>query len=90
VKVTVTKIVTIPASSEMKIAACVNSIVKGVWSVEGDGSNLQSVCVARALVTNHNQMVPLSTNLTPITLHKDSKVALAEGLNESYLQHYCK
>jgi len=53
----------------MEIAAHVNSTVKGVWLVEDDKSNLQS---ARALVTNHNEMVPLrvvNTNLTPITLH---------------------
>ena len=86
VKVTVVKTITIPASSEMEIAAHVNSTVKSVWLVEGDKSNLQSVCVARALVTNHNEIVPLrvvNTNLTPVTLHEDSRVALAEGLNET-------
>ena len=54
-----------------------------MWLVEGDKSNLQSVCVARALVTNHNEMVPLrvdNTNLTPVTLHKDSRVALGKDL----------
>ena len=88
VKVTVTKTITIPASSEMEIAAHVNSTVKGVWLVEGDKSNLQSVCVARALVTNHNEMVPLrvvNTNLTPVTLLKDSRVALAEGLSSAHM-----
>ena len=86
VKVTVAKTITIPASSEMKIAAHVNSTVKGVWLVEDDKSNLQSLYVARALVTNYSEMVRLrvvNTNLTPVTLHKDSRVALAEGLNET-------
>ena len=70
----------------MEIAAHVNSTVKGVWLVEDHKLNLQSVCVARALVTSHNEMVPLrvvNTNLTPVTLHKDSRVSLAKGLNET-------
>ena len=50
-KVTVANTVTIPASSEMEIVAHVSSTVKGMWLVEGDKSNLQPVCVARALVT---------------------------------------
>ena len=59
VKVTVAKTAIIPASSEIEIAARVNPAMKGVWLVEGDYSNQQSVCVARALVANHNEMVPL-------------------------------
>ena len=75
VKVTVAKTVTIPASGEMEIAAHFNSAMKGVWLVEGYHSNQQSVCVARALVANHNETVPLravNINLTPVTLYKDS------------------
>jgi len=54
--------------------------------VKGDKSNLQTDCVARALVTTNNEIVPLrvvNTTLTPITLHKNSRVAIAEHLNET-------
>ena len=85
-KVTIANTVTIPASSEMEISARVNSNVKGMWLVESDVSNSQSVCVARALVSTHNEIVPLrvvNTNLIPVTLHKNSRVAIAEHINET-------
>ena len=85
VKVTIANTVTIPASSEMEIAAHVNSSAKGVWLVEGDKSKPPPVCVARALVTTHDEIVPLvvNTNLTPVTLHKSSRIAIAEHISET-------
>ena len=44
------------------------------------------VCVASALVINENQTIPLrvvNTSLTPTTLYRNSKVAIAEQIIES-------
>ena len=84
-KVTLTETVTIPAGSEMEIRTCVHSNVKGIWLVEGDKTNQLPVCVARALMTNQNETVPLrvvNKSLMPITLYSNSKVAIAKQINE--------
>ena len=82
-KITVMNTVVIPASSEMEIRARIHSNIKGIWLVEGNNMKLP---VARALVINENQTIPLrvvNTSLTPTTLYRNSKIAIAEPINES-------
>ena len=85
-KITLMDTVVVPASSEMEIRARVHSNIKGVWLVDGNKTNKLPVCVARALVTTPNEIVPLrvvNTSLTPTTLYRNSKIAIAEQINES-------
>ena len=85
-KITLMDTVVVPASSEMEIRARVHSNIKGVWLVDGNKTNKIPVCVARALVTTPNEIVPLrvvNTSLTPTTLYRNSKIAIAEQINES-------
>ena len=84
-KVILADTVTIPASSEMEVMACVESSIAGTWLVEHNEFNHQSVCVARALVSTPSDTVPVrivNTALSPTTLYKNSKIATAEHIND--------
>jgi len=52
--------VTIPASSKIKIAAHINSDANDMELEVCDKSNLQTACIARALVTTDNEIAPCS------------------------------
>ena len=85
-KVTMMDTVTVPAGSELEIMGHVHSAVQGTWLVESDDTNTLPVCVARALVSNQGDTVPLrvvNTGLTPATLYRKSRIAIAELINDS-------
>lgn len=50
---------TVPASSEMEVMACVDSAAKGTWLVECSEPNQLAMCVARELVNTPSEMVPV-------------------------------
>jgi len=84
-KVTLTATVTVPAGSEMEIMGHVHSAIQGTWLVEGDETNTLPACVARALVSNQDDIVPLrvvNTGLTPATLYRHSRIAIAEPISD--------
>ena len=85
-KVTVMDTVTVPAGSKLEITGHVHSAVQGTWLVESDDTNTLPICVARALVLNQGDTVPLgvvNTGLTPATLYRKSRIAIAELINDS-------
>ena len=85
-KVTLADTVTVPAGSEMEITGHVHSAVRGTWLVENDDATTLSVCVARTHATNQGENVLLravNTGLTPATLHRNSKIAIAELTNDA-------
>jgi len=81
--VTLTATVTVPAGSEIEVMDHVHSAIQGTWLVEGDETNTLPVCVARALVSNQDDIVPLrvvNMGLTPATLYRHSRIAVTEPI----------
>ena len=81
-KVTVEETVTMPPCSEMELMVHVDTMQQGTWLVEGTDS---PVLVARAIVVPHqcNMVVRVvNTELTPVKLHKNMKIANAEPVEE--------
>ena len=83
VSITVKDTISVPASSEMEIMAHIDSAEeRGTWLLEGVEC---PVLVARALVAPQRQAVPvriINTDLTPVTLYKNIKIATAEPIND--------
>ena len=91
-KVTMMDTVTVPAGSELEIMGHVYSAVQGTWLVESNDTNTLPVCVARALVSNQGDTVPLrvvNTSLTPAILYRKSRIAIAELINDSNIGTTC-
>ena len=84
VKVTIVNTLEIPATSELKILARIHTTsAGGTWLVEGEKQS--SVLVARAAVMPYNGLIPIriiNTSLVPTTLHKGTKLAMAESIDE--------
>ena len=82
VKVTVVETVTVPPCSEMELIAHVNVPQDGTWLIEGTGC---PVLVARAIVAPEQCNVVVrvvNTELTPVKLYKNMKIATAEPIED--------
>ena len=81
-KVTVVETVTVPPCSEMELMAHVYTMQQGTWIVEGTES---PVLVARTIVVPRQCNVVVrvvNTELTPVKLYKNMKIANAEPVEE--------
>ena len=84
--VTVLQKYVIPPHSELEIAAHLDSQEAGTWLIEGTPSESAKVLVARVLTKPQNHSVVLrvvNTDVSPVTLYKNSKIATAELINDS-------
>ena len=84
-KVTVLKKTVIPPRSEMEVMARIDSEEPGTWLLEGLQFKELPICVARCISSPNKQTLPIRViNLDPlpVTLHKNTKVAIAEIIRE--------
>ena len=83
VNITVKDTISVPASSEMEIMVHIDSAEEhSTWLLEGVEC---PVLVTRALVAPQRQAVPvriINTDLIPVTLYKNMKIARTESIND--------
>ena len=86
INVTIAQTVCIPARSELEVLAETNRDIDNgaTWLLEGQQMKESPLVVARALVRPHNNTVIvrlLNPDTKPFTLHKKSKIALMEPID---------